>query len=96
MQKAASSNHDLDMVLLRLRSTPIDHVIRSPGEFLFNRKLVGNLPVKCLNNATQKEKIATRLHQRQSYQKSQHDQHIRDLPNILKGQRVRVYDPDSS
>ena len=43
-----------------------------------------------------KKKIATRLYQRQSYQKSQCDQHIRDLPNILKGQRVRVYNPDSS
>ena len=33
---------------------------------------------------------------KQSYQKSQHDQHIRDLPNILEGQRVWVYDRDSS
>ena len=96
MQKAASSNRDWDMVLLYLRSTPIDHVIPSPSELLFNRKLVGNLAVKCPNNASQKEKIATRLYQMQSYQKSQHDQHIRDLPNILEGQRVRVYDPDSS
>ena len=95
-KKAALSNRDLDMVLLCLRSTPINHVIPSPGELLFNRKLVGNLPVKCPNNATKKEKIATHLYQRQSYQKSQHDRHIRDLPNILEGQRVRVYDPDSS
>ena len=36
MQKAASSNRDLDMVLLCLRSTPIDHVILSPGELLYN------------------------------------------------------------
>ena len=96
MQKAAPSNRDSDMVLLCLQYTPIDHVIPSPGELLFNRKLVGNLPVKCPNNASQKEKIATRLYQRQSYQKYQHDQHIRDLPNILEGQRVRVYIPDSS
>ena len=95
MQKATSSNCDLDMVLL-LRSTPIDHVIPSPRELLYNRKLVGNLPVKCPNNTSQKEKIATRLYRRQSYQKSQHDRHIRELPNILEGQRVRVYDPDSS
>ena len=96
MQKAASSNRNLDMVLLCLRSTPINHVIPSPDELLFNRKLVGNLPVKLPNNVTQKEKIATLLCQRQSYQKSQHGQLIRDLPNILEGQRVRVYDPDSS
>ena len=43
-----------------------------------------------------KEKIATHLYQRQSYQKSQHDQLIRDLLNIREGQSVRVYDPDSS
>ena len=42
-----------------------------------------------------KKKPATRLYQRQSYQKSQHDWHIRDLSNILEGQCVRVYDPDS-
>ena len=84
------------MVLLCLRCTPIDHVIPSPGEFPYDRKLVRNLPVKCPNNASQKSKIATPLYQRQSYQKSQHDRHIRDLPNILEGQRVRVYDPDSS
>ena len=64
MQKATSSNRNLDMMLLCLRSTPIDHVIPSPGELLYNRKLVGNLPVKCPNNASQKEKIATRLYQR--------------------------------
>ena len=97
MQKAISSNRDLDMAWLCLRSTPIDHVIPSPGELLYYHKLVGNLPVKFPNNASQKEKkIATCLYQRQSYQKSQHDQHIRDLPNIREGQRVRVYDPDSS
>ena len=70
MLKAITSNRDLDMVLLCLRSTPIDHVIPSPGELLYNRKLVGNLPVKCPNNASQKGKIATRLYQRQSYQVS--------------------------
>ena len=87
---------NLDMVLLCLQSTPIDHVIASPDELLINQKLLGNLPVKCLNNATQKEKIATRLYQRQSYQKSQHDQNIQDLPNIREGQRVWVCNPDSS
>ena len=95
-QKSTTSNRDLDMVLLCLRFTPIDHEITSPVELLYNRKLVGNLPVKCPNNASPKEKKATCLYQRQSYQKSQHDRHIRDLPNILERQHVRVYDLDSS
>ena len=56
MQKAASSNCNLDMVLLCLRSTPIDHVIPSSGELLYNRKLVGNWSVKCPKNASQKGK----------------------------------------
>ena len=46
MQKATSSNGDLDMVLLCLRSTLINHVIPLPSELLHNRKLVGKLTSK--------------------------------------------------
>ena len=50
MQKAASSNRNLDMVVLCLQSTPIDHIIPSSGVLLYNWKLVGKLSVKCSNN----------------------------------------------
>ena len=81
-------------MLLCLRTTPINHVISSSGELLFNRKLVGKLTSKVTQQCNPKRK--NKMYQRQSDQKSQHDRHIRDLPNILEGQRVRVYDPDSS
>ena len=41
-RKATSSNCDLDMVLLCLQSTPINHAIPSPGKLLLNRKLEGD------------------------------------------------------
>ena len=96
IRKATTSNRDLDMVLPCLRSTPIDHAISSPGELRFNRKLEGNLPVKCPNNLALKEKMATCLYQRQSDQKSQHDKHVRHLLSLLVEKRVRVLDQGTS
>ena len=58
-------------------------------------KTCGELTSKGSQQCKPKRKNSN-LPVRQSYQKSQHDQHIRDLPNILEGQRVRVYNPDSS
>ena len=95
MKKAILSNRDINMSLLCLRSTPIDHVIPSPGELLFNRKLVSNLPTKCTNQNFRKEEIQDRLFQRQLLQKRQHNEHAKDLPNFCAGQRVRVQDQDT-
>ena len=55
MKKAILGNRNIDMSLLCLRSTPMDHVIPSPGELLFNRKLVSNLLTKCTNKNAWKE-----------------------------------------
>lgn len=55
MRKAAPRNRVIDIVLICLRSTPIDHVISSPGELLCNRKIISNLPVKCTNNNVRKD-----------------------------------------
>ena len=57
MKKAMLSNQDIDMSLLCLWSTPIDHIIPSPEELLYNWKLVCNFPAKCTNNNAWKEKI---------------------------------------
>ena len=45
-KKAIQSNRDIIMSLLCLQSTPMDHVIPSRGELLFNRNLVSNFPSK--------------------------------------------------
>lgn len=62
------SNWEIDVNLLCLRSTSIDHVIPSPGELLYNRKLVN----------ARKEEIWDRLLHRQLTQKKQHDKHAQD------------------
>ena len=54
MKKPILGNRDIDMCLLYLRSTPKDHVIPPPGELLFNRKLVSNLPTKYTNKNARK------------------------------------------
>ena len=95
MKKAILSNRDINMSLLYLRSTPIDHVIPSSGELLFNGKLVSNLPTKCTNQNFRKEEIQDHLLQRQLFQKRQHDEYAKDLPNLCVGQRVQVQDQDT-
>ena len=95
MKKAILGNRDIHMSLLCLRLTPIGYVIPSPGELLFNRKLVRNLPTKCTNKNAPKEEIQERLLHRQLLQKKQHDQHAKDLFNVNTGQLVRVQDHDT-
>ena len=95
MKKAMQSGRDVDLSLLCLRSTPIDHAIPSPGELLYNRKLISNLPTKCINNNTRREEIRDRLLQRQLIQKVQNDQHAKDLPALSTGQQARVQDPNT-
>ena len=95
MKKAVMSSRDINMTLLCLRSTPIDHIIPSPGELLFNRKLVSNLPTKCTNQNFRKGEIQDCLLQRQLTQKRQYGEHAKDLPNLIAGQWVQVQDQDT-
>ena len=95
IKKAILGNRDIDMSLLCLRSTPMDHVIPSPRELQFNRKLVSNLPTKSTNKNARKEEIQERLLHRQLLQKKQHDQHAKDLSNLNTVQLVRVQDHDT-
>ncbi|CAE1241146.1 unnamed protein product [Acanthosepion pharaonis] len=82
MKKAILSNRDVYTSLLCLRLIPMDHVIPSPGELLFNRKLVSNLPTKCTNNNARKEEIQDRLLDRQWLQ----GKHAKDLSKLSTGQ----------
>ena len=96
MKKAILGNGDIDMSLLCLQSTPMDHVIPSSGELLFNQKLVSNLPTKCTNKNARKEEIQEHLLHRQLLQKKQHNQHAKDLSNLNTGQLLRIQDNDTS
>ena len=95
IRKARSSDSDVNMALLCLRTTPVDHTIPSPAQILYNRKLRGNLPAKIRNSLAARDKIQERLYERQSTQKQYHDRQARDLPPLRSGQTVSILDPNS-
>ena len=70
------------MGLLCLRTTPVDHQIKSPAELLFGRKLKSNLPGKITNTLDDKNIIHENYWNRQNSQKSYHDVHCKGLNTI--------------
>lgn len=95
IKKVKSSSRDINMVLLCLRTTPIDYTMPSPGEVLFNRKLISNIPVRCTNHNTQKAELAVRLYKKQAGQKAYYDQHAKDLHGIPIG-HVGMHNKDTN
>ena len=89
LKKAKASGMDREMALLCLRTTPIDHMLPSPAELLFNRKFLSNLPMR-RNDPSNKEEIRSRLKERQVKQKHYHDKGAKDLPPLTTGQHVRL------
>ena len=91
MRKAASARVDMDLAMLILRSTPIDHHLPSPAEMLNARKMRANLPVKIPNVHPEKSVISDRLFERQLQQKEYHDQRANtQLAPLARGQPVRI------
>ena len=81
------------MALLCFRSTPVDSFLPSPAEMLTNRKYLSNLPPVIKNNDPMAEKIVSRLHERQSLMKEEHDSHgTQHRAPFLVNQHVFVYD----
>ncbi|XP_028411421.1 uncharacterized protein K02A2.6-like [Dendronephthya gigantea] len=70
-RKAKASGNDPKMVLLCIRTTPVDSSIPSPGELLFGRKLQGNLPVRIPNRDHRRDEVHARLVEKQQRQKRQ-------------------------
>ena len=87
IKKTKSSSCDIDMVLPCLRKTPIDRIIPSPGELLFNGKLVCNFPLKYANHNTLRDKLDITAY---------YDQHTEGLPDIQIGQRVKIHNKEAS
>ena len=88
MKKAKRSNQDIQLALLCLRSTPIDHKLPSPAELLHGRKVRTTIPSKMANNRRDKEEIHDRLLHRQQVMKEIHDRNAKDLPPLCQGQKV--------
>ena len=89
MRKASKSGQDINLALLCLRATPVDHKLPSPGEILRGNKLSTPLPTKILNNRKDTEEIRNRLAIRQDTMKEYHDRKARPLKPLEKGQHIR-------
>ena len=95
LQKCYQSKGDLDMGLLCLRTTPVDHQIKSPAELLFGRKLKSNLPGKIPNTLDDKNIIQGNYCKRQNSQKRYHDLHAKDLTLLKPGDYIQYQDMSS-
>ena len=96
LKKAKSSKLDPYIALLCIRTTPVDNVLPSPAEMLYTRKVQGNLPVRMRNKFGNKEEIYERLQQRQEVERTNHNQHSRDLSPLFPEQNVRIQTLPSS
>ena len=96
LKKAIQSGTDLQIALLCLRSTPLDHKTPSPAELLYGRKIRSNLPAK--NGATQS--IIDHHEWLESNRQKQTEQYNKDagpeLPELFPGMNVMVQEPDKS
>ena len=96
LMKARSSGSDVNLALLYIRMTHVDHKIPSPAQLLYNRKVWGNLPVRIRNTLTSRDQIQDHLYQRQMSQKQYHDKHDKDLPPLWSCQVVSIQDREMS
>ncbi|GFN81342.1 polyprotein p3 [Plakobranchus ocellatus] len=87
------SGHD-SLALLSLRTTPIDNLLPSPAELLFNRKVQSQVP-HILRHSNRSEDIRQHLQQKQSVQKAYFDRQARELPPLLEHQQVSVQDTNT-
>jgi hypothetical protein len=93
LSKAKTAGIDMDIALLILRATPVDHYLSSPAELLNSHKMKANLPIKIRNQVTDKDSIMQRLQERQLSQKSYYDDKAgHDLTPVTVGQYVRIQD----
>ncbi|XP_014665118.1 PREDICTED: uncharacterized protein K02A2.6-like [Priapulus caudatus] len=96
LTKARAAGIDVDMAMLVLRSTPIDHHLPSPAELLNARRMKANLPTRIYNNAPNKDVTMQRLLQWQASQKAYYDEKAGgSLALLIKGQPIRIQDQTS-
>lgn len=81
----------MQLALLNIRATPVDHELPSPAEMLLGQPLATLLPSRTEPGL---EKHRERMQERQIAMKKQHDKtsRKRDLPPPYTGQEVRILD----
>ena len=95
LKKAKQAQEDVNLALLRWRTTPVDHIIQSPAEIIFQRRIRDTLPSKITNTIPNREEVHGQLGSKQAEQKSHHDAKARSLPPLYTGQYVTHRDPQT-
>ena len=99
LKKSKEAGEDPELAMLCARTTPIDAHLPSPAELMFNRKIVGNLPIRIKNGEFSKynsDHVKEQLQHRQNQQKEYHDkQNVKDLSPLVPGQHIRYQEHNS-
>ena len=91
--KAKQAGRDPNLAMLCLRTTPINHKLRSPAELLNHRVLRSNLIAKVSTpRFSYTDYIREELKHRQDMQKMYRDRTAHNLPPLVPGQDVRILD----
>ena len=88
--KTIKNNGDVNLALLRWRTTPIDTKVDSPAEIMFKRRIKDTLPFKPLEDY---ENLRTLLDKKGEIAKLRHDQRARTLAPLIPGQEVNIRNP---
>ena len=96
IMKAKDSRTDIEMALLCLRTTRIDHNLPSPAQLLYKENISGNLPIRIRNTQPQMDKIQEGLHKCHPEQKQKYDYGAKDLPPLYEAQNIRVRNPQTT
>ena len=92
IKKAKEANEDVDLALLRLRTTTVSSKVPRPAELLLQRRIKDTLPSKIHNKDPESDDFKEQLQIRQKTQKEYHDRQARELPPLIPGQTVTYQD----
>ena len=92
IKKTSDDKGDIYLALLELRYTPVNEQLGSPAQRLMGRCTKTLLPTssRSLIPQTIKPEIVRNQLKRQDKQKQYYDQHAKQLPELKKGDKVRL------
>lgn len=93
MRKADEDNKDIYLAILELRNTPINDQLGSPAQRLMGRRTKTLLPTSnqlLIQKTMKPATVQSQLKQQQNRQKQYYDQHTKQLPELNKGDKVKI------
>ena len=89
LQKCIRNNEDINVTLLNIRATPIDHKLKSPAELMFERPIVTLLPSRHgLGKESDREALSARRDEMITQDNERSEKAV--LSPLYPGQLVRV------